>query len=117
MKKQLAIVAVFAAFAGIAGNAEAQQARHAAAKSQAKPQLCEEVTAVASGFGKEKITGFANSNLDLAIDSAKNRLADKGAKGFKVAKRNVACQYYIDFGGPIGREHKCTASAQLCGKG
>ena len=111
--KQLAIIAVLTAFAAIVGSAEAQQQRHAAAK----PQLCEEVTAVAAGFGKEKITGFANGNLDLAIDAAKNRLADKGAKGFKIAKRSIACQYYIDFGAPLGREHKCTASAQLCGKG
>lgn len=115
--KQLVIVAVFTASVAIVGSAEAQQARRAAAKPDTRPPLCEEVKAIATGFGKENVTGFANGNLDLAIDDAKNRLADKGAKGFKVTKRNVACQYYIDFGGSIGKEHKCTASAQLCGKG
>ena len=116
--KQLGIVAVLTAVMGIAASADAQQqVRHVAAKPQGKPQLCEDVKALATGFGKENVTGFANGNLDLAIDAAKNRLADKGAKGFKVSGRSVACEDYIDFGGSIGREHKCTARAQLCGKG
>ena len=80
-------------------------------------ETCESVKALATGFGRKKVSGFASGNLDLAIDQAKNRLADKGAKGFRVAKRSVACEDYIDFGGAIGREHLCTATAQVCGKG
>lgn len=114
MMQRLAIVAAITLFPLLAGGGEAAPAK--GAKPAAKPEACESVSALAAGFGKEKITGFANGNLDLAIDQAKNRLADKGVKGFAVRKRIVACADYIDFGGTIGREHKCTASAQLCGK-
>jgi hypothetical protein len=43
-------------------------------------------------------------------------MAPEGAKGFSVEERGVKCEFYIDFGGSVGREHKCHASAQLCGK-
>lgn len=109
----LILAAALAAMTGTAGAAEMRgKGRNA---TPASPRLCEKVQALATGFGQENVTSFANGNLDLAIDSAKNRLADKGAKGFTVRKRRIACADYIDFGGAIGREHKCTASAELCG--
>jgi hypothetical protein len=86
-------------------------------KTLDKVETCESIKALATGFGQQKVSGFASGNLDLAIDQAKNRLAEKGAKGFRVMKRSVACEDYIDFGGSIGREHLCTATAQVCGKG
>ena len=111
------IVAALAALPFMTAGVSAVEAKAKTPKTAAKPQTCENVSALAAGFGKENVTGFANGNLDLAIDQAKNRLADKGVKGFAVRQRNVACVDYIDFGGSIGREHKCTASALLCGKG
>ena len=113
MMRRLAIASAMTLFTALAGSGEAAPAK--GTKTVAKPESCESVSALAAGFGKENVTGFANGNLDLAIDQAKNRLADKGVKGFSVRKRNVACENYIDFGGTLGREHKCTASAQLCG--
>ena len=74
------------------------------------------VRALATGFGEQTVTGFAESNLNLAIDQAKDQMASEGAKGFAVEGRTVKCEFYIDFGGAAGREHKCHASAQLCGK-
>jgi hypothetical protein len=115
--QRFAIVAALAALPFLADAAAAQQMRAKTPKAAAKSETCETVSALATGFGKEKVTGFASGNLDLAIDQAKNRLVDKGAKGFTVRKRKVACEYYIDFGDLIGKEHKCTATAQLCGKG
>ena len=79
-------------------------------------RLCEKASAVAVGFGEEKATGFAEGNLDLAIDKTKDKLAVEGAKGFSIEARKVSCAAYIDFGGAIGREHKCRASALVCGK-
>jgi hypothetical protein len=117
MRRSAAIlIASLSVLAWQAESADAQQAQRRVVKAPSRTEVCEKVSALATGFGKENVTGFANGNLDLAIDQAKNRLADKGAKGFSVKKRNVACVDYIDFGGPIGREHKCTATAQLCGK-
>jgi hypothetical protein len=109
-------VALAAVIGAMAANAQTAAPKPKAARAPAKPALCEAVSAVATGFGAANVTTFANGNLDLAIDSAKNRLADKGAKGFSVRERKVRCENYIDFGGAIGKEHKCTASAQLCGK-
>jgi uncharacterized membrane protein len=117
MQRLAMIAAAFAALPMLAGSAAAQPVKAKPAKAAARTETCESVSALAAGFGKENVTGFANGNLDLAIDQAKNRLADKGAKGFTVRRRSVACENYIDFGGSIGREHKCTATAQLCGKG
>lgn len=116
MKQLAIIVAALAASVALAGPTLAQSTKKAPAKAT-RAETCETVKALAAGFGKEKVTGFANGNLDVALNDAKNRLADKGAKGFKVGKRRVACENYIDFGGAIGREHKCTATAQLCGRG
>jgi hypothetical protein len=112
-KIQLTVLIAAGALA-LAGTADAAK-RHAKPAS-GKEQVCESVSALATGFGQDKVTGFAKSNLDLAINSAKDRLAGKGAKGFSISKRAVVCVDYIDFGGSIGREHKCTATAQLCGK-
>ena len=114
---RFAIIAALAALPFMTAGVSAGQAKAKTPKTAAKAVPCENVSALAAGFGKENVTGFANGNLDLAIDQAKNRLSDKGVKGFAVRNRNVACAYYIDFGGSIGREHKCTATAQLCGKG
>lgn len=108
---------LIAALAALSGTADAAEVRgKGKAAASARPELCETVQALATGFGQDNVTTFANGNLDLAIDGAKNRLADRGAKGFNVRKRRIACTDYIDFGGAIGREHKCTATAELCGK-
>lgn len=82
----------------------------------ASDRICETVQAVATGFGEANVTGFAQSNLDIAIDKVKDGLSQKGAKSFSVEARSSRCEDYIDFGGAIGREHKCHASARLCGK-
>jgi hypothetical protein len=116
--QRFALIAALAAVSLLSDAAVAQQqGKPKASKAAGKTEACEGVEALATGFGKEKVSGFASGNLDLAIDQAKNRLADKGARGFRVTKRSVACEDYIDFGGAIGREHKCTATAQVCGKG
>ena len=111
--KQLHLIAALGAFLVLTGASDAQSARRAAAKPTSTA-MCEDLSALAVGFGRENVTGFAEGNLDLVINDAKNRLADKGAKGFKVGKRTVACGEYIDFGGGV-KEHKCTARARLCG--
>ena len=81
-----------------------------------REKTCRAVRAMATGFGEQNVTGLAESNLSLAIDDAKDQMASDGAKGFSVEARAVKCEGYIDFGGAVGREHKCHASAQLCGK-
>ena len=88
----------------------------AAKRLGVQEKTCRAVRAVATGFGERNVTGLADGNLDLAIDAAKDQMASEGAKGFTVQARAVRCEGYIDFGGAIGREHKCHASAQLCGK-
>jgi hypothetical protein len=88
------------------------------AKRPGKPEKsCVAVTAMATGFGEPNVTGLADSNLTVAIDNAKDAMASEGAKGFTIEGRIVKCEGYIDFGGSVGREHKCHAAAQLCGKG
>ncbi len=79
-------------------------------------RTCRPVRAMATGFGERNVSDFAEGNLSLAIDKAKDEMASEGAKGFSVEGRAVKCEFYIDFGGSMGREHKCHASAQLCGK-
>jgi hypothetical protein len=95
-------------------------ASKAAKKLKARPlsneRICTTVNAVATGFGKENVSNFAYRNLALVINGAKDKLAAEGAKGFKVEERRVSCEDYIDFGGAIGREHKCQATARLCGQ-
>ncbi len=89
----------------------------AGANPLGKPgKICRPVRAMATGFGEQNVTGLAESNLSLALDDAKDQMASDGAKGFSVEGRAVKCEGYIDFGGAVGREHKCHASAQLCGK-
>jgi hypothetical protein len=85
-------------------------------KAPAVPKTCEQASAVATGFGVANVTDFANGNLNLAIDKAKDHLAENGAKGFSIEQRKVTCTDYIDFGGSIGREHKCSATAMVCAK-
>lgn len=87
-----------------------------AAGGAASDRICETVAAVATGFGEANVTGFAQSNLDIAIDKMKDDLSQKGAKSFSIEARSARCEKYIDFGGAIGREHKCHASARLCEK-
>lgn len=79
-------------------------------------RTCTAVTAIATGFGEQNVTRLADGNLALAIDKAKDEMASEGAKGFSVEARTVKCGFYIDFGGVVGREHKCHASAELCGR-
>ncbi len=101
----------------VAGTAKLNEA---AARSDlpAKPEKsCRAVTAIATGFGEQNVTGFAQSNLDEVINRAKDQMAAEGSKGFTIEARGVKCEGYIDFGGGVGQEHKCRASAQLCGKG
>lgn len=107
-------VAVIAAGASLAQTKAKRPARKPAATE--KSRICEPVAAIAVGFGVENVTVFAQGNLDNAINRAKDQLASRGAKGFAVEGRSVKCEDYIDFGGSIGREHKCRASATLCGK-
>lgn len=79
-------------------------------------RMCENVMAVAVGFGEDNVTGFANNSLDRKIDMMKDSLVLKGAKGFQIEDRRVACEDYIDFGGSIGQEHLCRARANVCGQ-
>jgi hypothetical protein len=79
-------------------------------------RICEKASAIATGFGEPKVTGFASGSLDLAIDKVKDHLAIKGAKGFSIEGRKIVCGDYLDFGGAIGRERKCRATALVCGK-
>jgi hypothetical protein len=104
--------------AGAAPLVETKAKARVAKKSRppAKERVCAPVEAVATGFGKETVTAFAFQNLSRAINSAKDQLASQGAKGFAVEQREVACVDYIDFGGSIGREHKCLAKARVCGQ-
>lgn len=117
---RLALIALIAVTAlpgcgEVAGTTTLGQA--AATKPRAQlEKSCRTVRALATGFGEQNVTGLADSNLSLAIDQAKDEMASEGAKGFFVEGRTVRCGGYIDFGGAVGREHKCHASAQLCGK-
>lgn len=107
-------IAVIAAGASFAETKSARPARKPVRTETAR--ICEPVDAIAVGFGVENATQFAQGNLDNAINRAKDSLASRGAKGFAVEGRTVKCEDYIDFGGSIGREQKCRASAKLCGK-
>jgi hypothetical protein len=78
--------------------------------------MCEMASAVAVGFGEQNVVGLAGHNLDIEIDKLKDSLVRKGAKGFTVENRKVACEDYIDFGGAIGHEHLCRSSAMVCGQ-
>jgi hypothetical protein len=100
----------------VAGTAKLSEAASSAKRPGGKPErTCRAVTALATGFGEQNVTGLADGNLTAAIDKAKDEMAADGAKGFSVSGRAVKCEGYIDFGGAVGREHKCHASAQLCG--
>jgi hypothetical protein len=94
----------------------AEAAKKLKARPLTKERVCTTVNAVATGFGKENVSNFAYRNLALVINGAKDKLAAKGAKGFRIEERRVSCEDYIDFGGAIGREHKCQATARLCGQ-
>ncbi len=100
----------------IAGTAALTETTASIAKPGKPEKACTAVSAIATGFGENTVTGFARSNLTLAIDKAKDEMAAQGAKGFTVEARTVTCEGYIDFGGVVGREHKCHATAQLCRK-
>jgi hypothetical protein len=108
------MVTFLAALAAISGStADAKPRPKVPAAAQ---RTCEKASAIATGFGVSKVTGFANGNLDLAINRVKDQLSDKGAKGFSIEGRKVSCTDYIDFGGSIGRENKCSATAMVCGQ-
>ena len=111
---------LLAALAGCAdGGASVSRTKAAAPQLQAETiagRMCETVNAVATGFGEKNVTRFAESNLNLVIDKAKDELSKKGAKSFSLESQTVRCEDYINFGGSIGREHKCRARAKLCGK-
>jgi len=111
------IIALFAALAAFGGYSGTAQSASTAKLRKAPPaRTCQQASAVATGFGVENATTFASGNLDLAIDKAKDQLAGKGAKGFSIKDRKVSCSDYIDFGGALGREQKCQATALVCGQ-
>ncbi len=116
----LIIPGLFAALAGCANvDVTPSKAKKAAPQLKADGvagRMCETVNAVATGFGEKTVTRFAESNLSLVIDKAKDELSKKGAKSFSLESQAVQCEDYINFGGSIGREHKCRASVKLCGK-
>lgn len=101
----------------LAGTVKLNQAAARSELPAKAEKSCRAVTAIATGFGEQNVTGFAQSNLDEVIDRTKDQMAAEGSKGFTIEARAVKCEGYIDFGGAVGREHKCHASAQLCGKG
>ena len=111
----LAALVVLSGCVGAAETVHAASAKKHAPRAKAE-RICQPVSAIATGFGKENATNFAQGNLDLAIDKTKDQLAGKGAKGFSIQGRTVKCGDYIDFGGGLGRELKCRASATVCGK-
>jgi hypothetical protein len=111
--RQASIIALAACLAAAGFGTVAAKPRP---KAPAAQKTCEKASAIATGFGVKKVTGFANGNLDLAIDKVKDHLAGNGAKGFSIEVRKVSCTDYIDFGGSIGREHKCSATAMVCAK-
>jgi hypothetical protein len=98
------------------GDAEAALAKKPRPEPVVKERMCTTVNAVATGFGKENVSNFAYQNLARIINGAKDKLAAKGAKGFRIEEQRVSCEDFIDFGGAIGREHKCQATARLCGQ-
>ena len=100
----------------LAIGANAVSAKPAVPKPASQPRTCEQASAVATGFGEKNVTGFADGNLNLAIDRVKDHLAGNGAKGFSIEGRKISCTGYIDFGGSIGQEHKCSAVAMVCAK-
>ncbi len=107
-----------ALLAGCSEAAETVQLAHSgiADTKTAAQRICTTVGAVATGFGEEKATHFAERNLGLAVSAAKDRLVRQGAKGFSVEKPKVTCEGYIDFGAALGQEHKCHAVTRLCGQ-
>ena len=111
----LAILAIIAGGIGDAAMAKPANAKKPASAGKAE-RICQPVQAIATGFGTENATRFVQGNLDLAIDKAKDQLTQKGARGFSIEKRAVTCGDYIDFGGGIGKEQKCRATANVCGK-
>jgi hypothetical protein len=93
------------------------QAPQTKTKTQQKPPDvtdCRKLSSVAAFFGEERTKAYAETNLDRAIDDDKTRRTADGEVGFVVIDRKVACKEYIDFGGAVGVEHKCIASARLC---
>jgi hypothetical protein len=100
----------------VAGTVKLSETAAITTRSGKLEKTCTAVTAMATGFGEQNVTRLADGNLALAIDKAKDEMASEGAKGFTVEARTVKCAFYIDFGGLVGREHKCRASAELCGR-
>jgi hypothetical protein len=119
MPRNVLALLMLAALAGcgeIAATAPVNETSSIASPGGRVPRTCRPVTALATGFGEQHVTELATGNLTRAIDKAKDEMAAGGSKGFSVNGQTVKCVDYIDFGGAIGREHKCHASAQLCGQ-
>lgn len=82
-----------------AGSAEA---------AKAKPQ-CQELYYSVNDYGKDGPTRDAQALLDKYIEKW---AADKGIKKYKVGKKEISCELYLDVG--LFDEHTCKATTKVC---
>lgn len=77
--------------------------------SAAARKQCTTLFYSVNDYGKEGPTRDAQNLLDGYIAKW---AADKGVKKYKVGKKDVSCELFLDFG--VFDEHTCKATAQVC---
>jgi hypothetical protein len=77
--------------------------------SAAPKKECTTLFYSVNDYGKEGPTRDAQSLLDGYIAKW---AADKGVKKYKVGKKDVSCELFLDF--VVFDEHTCKATAQVC---
>ena len=112
----LIAVAPLSGCSEVAGTAAATGTAASIAGSGKPERACTAVSAIATGFGEKTVTGFAESNLTLAIDKAKDELAAQGAKGFTVDARSLSARAISISAARSGASINAHATAQLCSK-
>ena len=83
----------------------------ALAESSPADAACQRLAFSVNDYGKEGPTRDAKRLLD---DYIKSWTAERGIKDYKVGKKTVTCELFIDVG--FFDEHTCKAAATFCWK-
>lgn len=70
---------------------------------------CRKLGYSVNDYGKEGPTRDAKALLDTYI---KSWTAERGIKSYRVGKKSVSCELYLDV--IVFDEHTCTATASVC---
>ena len=70
---------------------------------------CQKMAFSVNDYGKDGPTRDAQALLDKRIEQWSK---DRGIKKYKVGKKDVSCELYLDVG--LFDEHTCKATAKVC---